>query len=457
MTAEIIPAEIIPAELGPEDHARTRSRSTSVKEMRRDARLERLLGDPEEAAELREIIKRHDAEAPKTRAECAPGSALRPKGEPCSFFRCRHNLYLDVDPVSGSVKFNFPDKEFWELEETCALDVADKGGDLTLEQVGGLVNLTRERVRQIEVKAGEAARQAAQHLAPDMLPEFPSERRDDAERREVERAWMLQRLEPFTATEAIVCLGRSYGFVLEVARELVAQGLLVQMEDTENVATFGKPSHAEPPQPTRETSPELLEQLHQRATRSTRGARVEREIPHVPSHVEQVVAAAAVIPAAPPTTTEEQPMAAVSDRRNEIVEFAKQRADNSWRRKEAQEWLKARGDDAPADAVAYVLQQMQAEGLLIARGNTNARRYQLNQGAPGAEPVRPAEPPAKRTPKPVAQPIEALLLQLEDLGVDELLRLGGAIEERLAAKEQALAEQLESLRARRASKTQEAA
>lgn len=38
------------------------------------------------------------------------------------------------------------------MRHSCALDVADAGGS-TLEEVGGILNLTRERIRQIEVKA----------------------------------------------------------------------------------------------------------------------------------------------------------------------------------------------------------------------------------------------------------------------------------------------------------------
>src|SRR5262249_56164800 len=41
--------------------------------------------------------------------------------------------------------------EVWEMTETCALDVADRGGT-TLEEVGAIMNLTRERIRQVEVK-----------------------------------------------------------------------------------------------------------------------------------------------------------------------------------------------------------------------------------------------------------------------------------------------------------------
>ena len=37
------------------------------------------------------------------------------------------------------------------MRETCALDVADRGG-ITLEEVGAILNLARERIRQVEVR-----------------------------------------------------------------------------------------------------------------------------------------------------------------------------------------------------------------------------------------------------------------------------------------------------------------
>jgi DNA-directed RNA polymerase sigma subunit (sigma70/sigma32) len=43
----------------------------------------------------------------------------------------------------------WPGLEPWELPETCALDAADRGG-MTLEEVGAILNLTRERIRQIQ-------------------------------------------------------------------------------------------------------------------------------------------------------------------------------------------------------------------------------------------------------------------------------------------------------------------
>lgn len=81
---------------------------------------------------------------PVHRVECR--SAKRP----CLYVSCRYHLYLDVNPMTGSIKINFPDLEVWQLTESCALDVAERGG-VTLEEVGAIMNLTRERIRQVEV------------------------------------------------------------------------------------------------------------------------------------------------------------------------------------------------------------------------------------------------------------------------------------------------------------------
>ena len=98
-----------------------------------------------------------DAEKPRTRAECASGE------RPCPFVSCKHHLYLDVSAKTGAIKLNFPDLEVWEMNETCALDVADRGGT-TLEEVGAIMNLTRERIRQVEVK-GLAKLQALRDMS----------------------------------------------------------------------------------------------------------------------------------------------------------------------------------------------------------------------------------------------------------------------------------------------------
>ncbi len=88
-----------------------------------------------------------DERRPRTWGECRETN-----GRPCPWLSCKHHLYLDVVPETGSIIFNFPDLEPWELVHTCSLDVAARGG-LNLEDVGEVMNLTRERVRQIEVRA----------------------------------------------------------------------------------------------------------------------------------------------------------------------------------------------------------------------------------------------------------------------------------------------------------------
>ncbi len=86
-----------------------------------------------------------DVVRPETRHDCMNMT------RPCPFVSCSHHLYLDVNPESGAIKLNFPHLEVWEMAETCSLDVADRGG-ITLEEVGAILNLTRERIRQVEVR-----------------------------------------------------------------------------------------------------------------------------------------------------------------------------------------------------------------------------------------------------------------------------------------------------------------
>jgi hypothetical protein len=112
-----------------------RARTISVKRMtKRELEIGRLL------------FPETDYWKPRNRAECAEGP------RPCPFVSCKHHLFIDVSPRTGAIKLNFPDLEVWDLGESCALDVADKHGT-TLEDVGAIMNLTRERIRQVEVKA----------------------------------------------------------------------------------------------------------------------------------------------------------------------------------------------------------------------------------------------------------------------------------------------------------------
>jgi hypothetical protein len=112
-----------------------RARTISVKRMtKRELEIGRLL------------YPETDYWKPRTREECAEGP------RPCPFVSCKYHLFIDVSPRTGAIKLNFPDLEVWDMGESCALDVADRGGT-TLEDVGAIMNLTRERIRQVEVKA----------------------------------------------------------------------------------------------------------------------------------------------------------------------------------------------------------------------------------------------------------------------------------------------------------------
>lgn len=119
-----------------------RSQTLSTRRMAREHRKMRARGEMAPSCSLNH---------PTSRSQCVN------MPRPCLYVSCRHHLYLDVNEETGSVKFNFPDKEVWELEETCALDVADRGG-ITLEEVGLIMNLTRERIRQLELSGLEKLR-----------------------------------------------------------------------------------------------------------------------------------------------------------------------------------------------------------------------------------------------------------------------------------------------------------
>ena len=113
---------------------RVRSKTIAPKRLTRDEkRLSELLVYPD------------DVERPTTRETCMS------MPRPCPFVSCSHHLYLDVNQETGAIKLNFPHLEVWEMAETCSLDVADRGG-ITLEEVGAILNLTRERIRQVEVR-----------------------------------------------------------------------------------------------------------------------------------------------------------------------------------------------------------------------------------------------------------------------------------------------------------------
>ena len=106
--------------------------------------------------ELRDIV----IHRPKTRGDCIDGP------RPCPWALCQYHLFVEVTPrrkvvggemVGGNLKMVFPGRNVSDLDETCALDVADRGGH-TLDEVGLLMNITRERVRQIQADVLDSIR-----------------------------------------------------------------------------------------------------------------------------------------------------------------------------------------------------------------------------------------------------------------------------------------------------------
>lgn len=89
-----------------------------------------------------------DVQRPQTRGECANGP------RPCPWVSCRWHLAVEVTDI-GSLRVDKRignDVDLEALPETCALDVADRG-ETTLEAISELLGMTKEGVRQIEIRA----------------------------------------------------------------------------------------------------------------------------------------------------------------------------------------------------------------------------------------------------------------------------------------------------------------
>lgn len=107
-------------------------------------------------AELRALGADVPYERPQTRGDCARVP------RPCPYVACKYSLYLDVSET-GSIILNFPHLEPGEMvaDQSCALDLAEQGR-MTLEDIAVVMNLTRERIRQVELRAlNRQARPAA--------------------------------------------------------------------------------------------------------------------------------------------------------------------------------------------------------------------------------------------------------------------------------------------------------
>jgi len=96
-------------------------------------------------------------ERPVHRSDCEDGP------RPCPWVACKHHLYLEVNGDNGSIKLNWPGRELDDMAETCALDVAERDG-VVLDDVGALLNISRERARQLEHSALRAVRQKIEQV-----------------------------------------------------------------------------------------------------------------------------------------------------------------------------------------------------------------------------------------------------------------------------------------------------
>jgi hypothetical protein len=111
--------------------------------VRRITQLELAVG----RAELQALGADEPYERPRTRGDCARVP------RPCPYVACKYSLYLDVSET-GSIILNFPHLEPGQMPpgQSCALDLAERGA-MTLEDIAVVTNLTRERIRQVELKA----------------------------------------------------------------------------------------------------------------------------------------------------------------------------------------------------------------------------------------------------------------------------------------------------------------
>ena len=101
---------------------------------------------PEEKQLLKELPR------PRTRGDCIE------MDRPCPWVGCRYHLFLEVTR-KGTIQTPVdPEDEeaiaayLHEMTYTCALDAAEEK-DFTLEEIGEVLGVTHEGIRQVEAKA----------------------------------------------------------------------------------------------------------------------------------------------------------------------------------------------------------------------------------------------------------------------------------------------------------------
>jgi len=97
---------------------------------------------------------------PRRRLECVN------KKRPCPWIRCKYHL---IWPLWNKLRDRSDDKVadyITEMKYSCILDAIDDYGEMTLEQIGQLFHITRERIRQIEEKAVRRVLKPTRERAP---------------------------------------------------------------------------------------------------------------------------------------------------------------------------------------------------------------------------------------------------------------------------------------------------
>jgi hypothetical protein len=84
-------------------------------------------------------------ERPRTRGDCE--DVVRP----CPYVSCKYNLYLDVNPHTGSIKLNYPTSSLTSSSILRARRFRTRPDDARGAQPSKL-NITRERCRQLETR-----------------------------------------------------------------------------------------------------------------------------------------------------------------------------------------------------------------------------------------------------------------------------------------------------------------
>ncbi len=106
------------------------------------------------------------AGVPSSRAEC-------PKVRPCVFIRCRYHLWLklsedrDGRPHDGK---KAPSVLWPTTVSSCALDIADRGQQLTNRELGELLGVSEERARVIVQRAVTKLRDHGVDLGVELEP-----------------------------------------------------------------------------------------------------------------------------------------------------------------------------------------------------------------------------------------------------------------------------------------------